>query len=484
MKKITLVLFVIFLFFGNLSTVQAADIDGDNYEAALGGDAGGDDCDDSDSAINPDATEICDGVDNDCDGEIDDDDAGITGQSTFYLDADGDGYGDSGTSAMSCNQLSADSVSNDTDCDDHDSTIHPSSVEVCDGADNDCDGEIDDDDAGITGQSTWYTDSDGDTYGDSTASITACNQPSGYVADATDCDDMESSNYPGASETCDDTIDQDCDGSDDFSTASWYEDVDGDGFGSATSSGLIQCEEPAGYVSNATDCDDSAATGFGINPNGTEICDDTIDQNCDGSDSVCPQAPETAETDCNDLSDDDADGDTDCDDSDCINDEACIEETFSELEASNAEINFTALEIGSPISLTSPDPRVAALMTTAYLLPDSCSCTWSLDNSALGDFTDHTSCDTSLSLTATGSGTITVTANCGADGSQTYLQSFTAIAATATASGGATTTSSGCALNTSGSHNNFRGLDLIVLILTFGFALKKKRQLQWQKEIV
>ena len=244
------------------------------------------DCNDSDSAIHPAATEVCDSVDNDCDGDIDDDDSGVdtsTG-STFYTDSDGDGYGDAGSSTMACDTPSG-SVSNDSDCDDSAAAIHPLATEVCDTIDNDCDGDIDDDDADVHGQSTWYHDGDSDGYGLSTSSTLSCFQPTSYVADSTDCDDSSSSVSPAGSEICN-GIDDDCDGytddddsSVDLSTGTtYYLDSDGDGYG-VTSSTTTSCSVLSGYSTASSDCDDSDSATY---PGASETCDGD-DNDCDGS---------------------------------------------------------------------------------------------------------------------------------------------------------------------------------------------------------
>ena len=101
--------------------------------------ANADDCDDGDSAISPWAAERCDGVDNDCDGLFDDEDAlDPTGLSLSYPDLDGDGYGDATAGEALCTPP-AGMVSVGGDCDDDDADVNPAAAEVCDGADNDCD---------------------------------------------------------------------------------------------------------------------------------------------------------------------------------------------------------------------------------------------------------------------------------------------------------------------------------------------------------
>ncbi len=132
------------------------------------------DCDDTDNTVYPGATEICDGKDNDCNGTIDE---GVT--TTYYADADGDGYGDAGVTTQDCS-APAGYVADNTDCDDTDNTVYPGATEICDGKDNDCNGTIDE---GVT--TTYYADADGDGFGDAGVTTQDCSAPAGYVADNT-----------------------------------------------------------------------------------------------------------------------------------------------------------------------------------------------------------------------------------------------------------------------------------------------------------
>ncbi len=109
---------------------------------------------------------------------------------------DGDGDGDGHLS--------------DVDCDDADPARHPGAEERCDGADQDCDGVVDED---AIDASVWYADGDGDGVG-SEGSAKACEAPPGHVAEAGDCDDADPARYPGAEDVPLDEIDQDCDGED------------------------------------------------------------------------------------------------------------------------------------------------------------------------------------------------------------------------------------------------------------------------------
>ncbi|UKM66538.1 HYR domain-containing protein [Flavobacteriaceae bacterium GSB9] len=151
---------------------NSVDADGDGFTVCDG------DCDDGDPNINPDAEEICDGIDNDCDGEVDE-----SGGELWFADNDGDGFGDANDpGTASCYQL-PNTVENNDDCNDGNNAIHPFAEEVCDGVDNNCDGTTDE-----------GFDQDGD-------GVTLC---------AGDCDDTNASIYPGAPEISCDGVDNDC----------------------------------------------------------------------------------------------------------------------------------------------------------------------------------------------------------------------------------------------------------------------------------
>jgi len=283
------------------------DLDQDGYGEA-------EDCDDANADISPEAVEACNGIDDDCDGEIDD----AVGD-LWYVDADEDGYGDPETGEQSCDG-DEDTVADGTDCDDTDASAFPGGTEVCDEADDDCDGTVDE---GVT--TTFYVDADGDGSGSKDLTVEACDVPTGYDDDDEDCDDTDAAVSPNATEICDD-VDNDCDGdidgdavdietwyrdgdgdtygdpdtstedcdqpsgyvSDDTDCddtdadvnpgVTWYIDYDGDGYGS-TAYTVDSCEQPSGYVADTSDCDDSNAD---INPDGDEVCNDE-DDDCDSS---------------------------------------------------------------------------------------------------------------------------------------------------------------------------------------------------------
>ena len=123
----------------NCDGADGVDADGDLFASVA---SGGEDCDDSSADVSPAAVERCEagGVDEDCDGLVNDDDPGVQGGVTAYFDEDGDGYGGSGASAVYC-AAPAGWVAELGDCDDARADVNPGEAELCgDGLDNDCDG--------------------------------------------------------------------------------------------------------------------------------------------------------------------------------------------------------------------------------------------------------------------------------------------------------------------------------------------------------
>jgi hypothetical protein len=256
-----------------------ADFDGDGYgdpfEAYVGCQVSGyvadaTDCDDTTADAYPGGVEICDFLDDDCDGDVDE---GLT--ASWFEDSDQDGFGDPASEQVTC-LPPPDAILDGTDCDDADPAVSPDAVEACNGVDDDCANGVDD---GLAA-TTWYADGDGDGFG-ATTSVTACEAPAGYVAAGGDCDDTVSAVFPGAAEACD-GADDDCDGTVDDGLAElvYYADVDQDGFGDPDSS-VSDCRQPAGFVEDGTDCDDTRAD---VSPDADEVWYDGIDQDCDGVD--------------------------------------------------------------------------------------------------------------------------------------------------------------------------------------------------------
>jgi alpha-tubulin suppressor-like RCC1 family protein len=300
------------------------------------------DCNDSNAAIRPLGTEVCNTIDDDCDGIADE---GAT--TSYYRDADGDGFG-AGTATTACAAPTG-FVTNATDCDDMRASSSPSGTEVCDAAlrDEDCDSTanegcactdgtsracgggspvrgvcragtqlciagawascsgnidpatvtetcngLDDDCDGATDETLLatgcYVDADSDGFGSGALITTLCRDasrtavgfcPSGYSNVAGDCNDSNGATRPMGAELCN-TIDDDCDGmTDEGVTASYYRDADGDGFGAGSAS--VACTAPPGFVTNATDCDDARSN---VSPAGTEVCDAAMrNEDCDAS---------------------------------------------------------------------------------------------------------------------------------------------------------------------------------------------------------
>jgi len=242
---------------------QPNDADGDGFNELV-------DCDDNDAAVNPDAAEICDGIDNNCNGETDL--ASAAGAVPWYTDGDGDGFGDINSEVLACYDPGG-MIPDGGDCDDANVDIGPNMPELCDGIDQDCDGLVDD---GVT--IAWYDDADGDGFGGGTIVLFNCYGAAGLVEGGEDCDDTNGDIHPDATEVCD-AADNNCDGDiDEGLQDTWYEDADDDGFGIWDST-VMDCDEVDGFSLEAGDCNDDDET---IYPGADEVEGDAIDQDCDG----------------------------------------------------------------------------------------------------------------------------------------------------------------------------------------------------------
>ena len=292
------------------AVVLSADTDCTDPTEAIA--TAGFDCDDTQASVSPAATEIAgDGIDGDCD------DAELC-----YVDADGDGYRltDTVLGSLTCDGAGEALATVDADCDDADASVNPDGIELpgdaidsdCDGselcyADADADGYVDglgvtidsvDTDCDDTNEAL-VTALDGDC--DDTdaaynpgAAETDCTDPADYNCDGSagysdadadgwaaceECDDLDATVYPDATEVAGDLVDQDCDG-----VESCYVDADDDGYRpDATSvvSGGIACDGAGEAVATdpTTDCDDADAGAY---PGATETVGDEVDQSCDG----------------------------------------------------------------------------------------------------------------------------------------------------------------------------------------------------------
>ncbi len=248
---------------------EAQDLDGDGHLSIA---QGGQDCDDFNLQVFPGATERCNGLDDDCDGQVDE-----------LFDVDGDGFL---ADAPGCLALAG-----EVDCDDADPAVFPGAAELCNGRDDDCDGSLDE-----------ALDQDGD-------GSDACQ----------DCDDADPAVYPGAAELCD-GLDNDCDARSD---EDW--DIDGDGWAACAGDcdeGEVNAHPGAVEVCDGVDndCDGEVDQGFDADGDGFSTCRGDCD---DGDPAVYPWAVEVcdgADNDCNgevdDIGDSDGDGVSACEDCD------------------------------------------------------------------------------------------------------------------------------------------------------------------------
>ena len=245
----------------------AGDDDGDGFDEASG------DCDDDDRTVHPNAAETCDGRDEDCDGEADD---GLF--ATWYADADADGYG--AVPTWTCAPATG-AVRDGGDCDDDAPAVHPGAAETCDGHDEDCDGEPDD---GLD-FATWYADADADGYG--AVPTWTCAPATGAVREGGDCDDDVPAVHPNTAERCNER-DDDCDGLIDDSDPGriggtpWYLDADGDGFAGPHTT--VTCAQPLGHKATSTDCLDEGPRAAQTWPGAPEIPANGLDEDCDAVD--------------------------------------------------------------------------------------------------------------------------------------------------------------------------------------------------------
>ena len=227
------------------------DLDGDGFcdqDATCDDSVSAGDCDDSDPRRHPGATEVCDGVDNDCDGLSGADD----------VDGDGDGV------AVCAG-----------DCDDAEESVWPGAPEECDGLDNDCDGVVDE---GLS--QPWWPDADGDGYGaDDEDPVESCVPPSGgWVSNDDDCADGDPDRNPASAELICNQRDDDC-----AAATADIPDEDHDGYTPCPS-----CEG-LGTPLQCGDCDDAQRR---THPGHVDTCEDGVDQDCDGEDPECnPTSP-------------------------------------------------------------------------------------------------------------------------------------------------------------------------------------------------
>jgi hypothetical protein len=303
----------------------------------------GGDCDDADDTISPGVADICDGIDNDCsedtpDGLNDplagfpcdglDEDLCPSGRTTCVNEAiacvedaddlievcDGfdndcdpstlDGSQDplvgapcDGDDSDLCQEGTATCTDGALFCDD----FSDDSIEICNGADDDCDGVADND---ALDAPTWFEDGDGDFFGTDEGARVQCLAPAGdWVADGGDCNDDDDAVFPTAAEICN-GVDDNCDGGIDVDAEDaelGFNDADGDGFG-PDETGMLYCDLPPDVVLDGGDCDESDETGFDVNPAAAEVCDDGIDNDCDGRadclDTECASLPVCVDLSC------------------------------------------------------------------------------------------------------------------------------------------------------------------------------------------
>jgi hypothetical protein len=189
----------------------------------------------------------------------------------FYVDEDGDGYGDATQWMESCEQPSG-TVYDSTDCDDSNPNVNISATETCNELDDNCDGVVDN---GVG--SMWYADVDGDGFGNPNNRQQACTAPDGWVDNGDDCQDGNPDVHPDVVEVCD-GVDNNCDDQVDEGVATtYYADNDFDTYGDPNNT-VESCSPVPGMVEIAGDCNDGSAAVY---PGAIDGCN-AYDDDCDG----------------------------------------------------------------------------------------------------------------------------------------------------------------------------------------------------------